>query len=81
MERNITAELLEWKNMKKNRMPLVLYGARQVGKTYALQNFGRDYYKNCIYINFERMPVIAEFFDGDLKTDRLVRFFEEYFSE
>ena len=39
MERNITAELLEWKNMERNRMPLVLYGARQVGKTYALQNF------------------------------------------
>ena len=81
MERNITAELLEWKNMEKNRMPLVLYGARQVGKTYALQNFGRDYYKNFIYINFERMPVIAEFFDGDLKPDRLIRFLEEYFSE
>lgn len=81
MKRNIIREMLQWKNMEKDRMPLVLYGARQVGKTYTLQRFGRDYYKNCIYINFERMPVIAEYFDGDLNPDRLIRFFEEYFTD
>lgn len=81
MERNIILELLEWRNNQKDRLPLVLYGARQVGKTYTLQRFGRDYYKNCIYVNFERMPLIAEFFDGDLSPERIVRFLEEYFSE
>lgn len=81
MERNIILELLEWRNNQKDRLPLVLYGARQVGKTYTLQRFGRDYYRNCIYVNFERMPLIAEFFDGDLSPERIVRFLEEYFSE
>lgn len=81
MERKIVQELLEWRNQKKNRMPLILYGARQVGKTYTLQHFGRDYYKNCIYINFERMPVVSEYFDGDLSPDRIIRFLEEYFQE
>lgn len=79
MERFMIQELLEWKNTAKNRLPLVLYGARQTGKTYVLQQFGRDYYKNCIYVNFERMPVVAEYFDGDLKPDRLIRFLEGYF--
>lgn len=73
--------LLEWKQMERGRMPLVLYGARQVGKTYVLRRFGRDYYKNCLYINFERMPVVAEYFDGDLQPERLIRCLEEYFSE
>ena len=81
MERNIVNELLEWRNNRKDRLPLVLYGARQVGKTYTLQRFGRDHYKNCLYVNFERMPVIAEFFGGDLSPERIIRFLEEYFSE
>ncbi|MCC8066108.1 MAG: ATP-binding protein [Clostridiales bacterium] len=81
MKRIITDELLKWKEMQKDRLPLLLYGARQVGKTYALQHFGREYYKNIIYINFERMPVIAEYFNGDLQPDRILRFLEEYFSE
>ncbi|MCD7744769.1 MAG: ATP-binding protein [Lachnospiraceae bacterium] len=81
MKRIITDTLLEWKNTEKDRLPLVLYGARQVGKTYTLTHFGRDYYKNTVYVNFERMPLIAEFFDGDLQPSRILRFLEEYFSE
>lgn len=76
----ITPILLEWKDRTKDRMPLVLYGARQVGKTYVLQEFGKEYFKNVVYINFERMTVMAEYFDGDLGPDRLVRLIEEYFS-
>jgi len=81
MERIITEELLAWKEMKKDRLPLVLYGARQVGKTYTLLHFGREHYKNTIYVNFERMPVVSEFFGGDLNPGRIIRFLEEYFSE
>lgn len=81
MERFIIKELLNWRDMQKERMPLVLYGARQTGKTYLLQHFGKDYYKNCIYVNFERMPLVAEYFDGDLNPDRLLLFLAEYFSE
>ncbi|MCD8046327.1 MAG: ATP-binding protein [Clostridiales bacterium] len=81
MERIITNELLAWKNTQKSRLPLVLYGARQVGKTYTLLHFGREYYKNTVYVNFERMPVISEFFGGDLNPGRIIRFLEEYFSD
>lgn len=81
MDRKMMKELLEWRALKKERMPLILYGARQVGKTHLLQRLGNEYYKNCIYVNFERMPVVAEYFDGDLKPDRIIRFLEEYFHE
>lgn len=81
MKRKIMKDLLQWREMRKGRMPLVLYGARQVGKTYLLQSFGRDYYKNSVYVNFERMPVVAEYFNGDLKPDRIIRFLEEYFTQ
>ncbi len=79
MKRVILKELAEWKKKTEDRMPLVLYGARQVGKTYILQEFGRDYFKNSIYINFERMPAVAGYFEGDLRPDRLLRLLEEHF--
>lgn len=81
MKRNMLQELIQWKEKTGDRMPLLLYGARQVGKTYLLQEFARDYYKNSIYINFERMPVVAAYFEGDLQPDRIIRCLEEYFSE
>lgn len=80
VERNIMKELVEWKNTKRNRMPLLLYGVRQVGKTYILQEFGNRYFKNTIYVNFERMKIVADYFQGELTPDRLVRLLEEYFS-
>lgn len=80
MKRKIIDDLLKWKNETKNRMPLVLYGARQVGKTYVLQEFANEYYKNSVYVNFERMPFVAAYFDGDLKPDRIIKCLEEYFS-
>lgn len=81
MERNMMQELVQWRNMTSNRMPLVLYGVRQVGKTYILREFGDRYFENTIYINFERMNVIAEYFQGELSPDRLIRLIEEYFSQ
>ena len=64
MERNIMQELLAWKNLKKDRMPLILYGVRQVGKTYILREFGDRYFKNSIYVNFERMHMVADYLLG-----------------
>jgi hypothetical protein len=81
MERNIMKELVSWKDMKSDRMPLILYGVRQVGKTYILREFGDRYYKNCIYINFERMEAVADFFKGELNPNRLIRLLEEYFNQ
>ena len=54
MKRKIYDELIAWKNLKSDKMPLVLYGARQIGKTWVLQEFGKNNYKNTIYVNFER---------------------------
>ena len=55
MKRKITAKLYEWKNMKKGRMPLLIYGARQVGKTFEMREFGALYYKNTVYVNSCRL--------------------------
>lgn len=81
LERKMMAELVAWKQMTAGRMPLVLYGARQVGKTYILREFGDRYYKNTIYVNFERMETIADFFGGELDPERILTFLEEYFEE
>ena len=53
MKRDITNKLAIWKN-SNDRKPLILTGARQVGKTWALKEFGRQYYKNTAYIMFEK---------------------------
>ena len=81
MERNMMQELIAWKNTQKNRMPLLLYGVRQVGKTYILREFGDRYFKNTIYINFERMKIVAAYFDGELNPDRIIHLLEEYFEQ
>ncbi len=81
MERNMMAELSEWKDQKADRKPLVLYGVRQVGKTYLLQEFGDRYFKNSINIIFERKAPVSAFFQGELNPDRLIRLLEEYFGQ
>lgn len=52
MRRKIMERLKKWRNAK-NRLPLLLYGARQVGKTYIIREFGRSYFENTVYVNFE----------------------------
>ena len=71
MERKITARLLGWKD-SSNRKPLLICGARQVGKTYAVQEFGRTRYRNTAYFNFELTKQISEIFEKDLNTERIV---------
>ena len=53
MERNAMKELVLWKE-RKNRKPLLLYGARQVGKTSLVKKFGDMYFEDIIYVNFEK---------------------------
>ena len=62
MKRKILKRLYEWKG-KDGRKPLILNGARQVGKTYILREFGESEYKNTVYINFEIDNNISEYFD------------------
>jgi len=61
MERKISKKLLAWKNNPK-RMPLLIYGARQVGKTYTALTFGKTYYKNTVYFNMEDSGEITSIF-------------------
>lgn len=72
MERKISKKLLAWKNNPK-RMPLLIYGARQVGKTYTALTFGKTYYKNTVYFNMEDSGEITSIFARDLKPDRIIR--------
>ena len=71
MRRKIEEKLLTWKNKTENRMPLLLYGARQVGKTYILTEFGETQFDNTVYINLET----------NLSPERLIRFLETTVNE
>ena len=72
MERKMSKKLLEWKN-DKEKMPLIVYGARQVGKTYTILSFGKENYKNVAYVNFEDNSEIAKIFEQDLEIDRIIK--------
>ena len=71
MERKITQFLVNWKN-SPYRKPLILQGARQVGKTYSLLAFGREQYDNVAYFNFETTPGLIKTFDENIEPDYLL---------
>ncbi len=77
MYRIAMEKLLKWKASKR-RKPLIIEGARQVGKTWLMKEFGRQAYENTVYINFDSNPGIAELFASDLNTDRLIMGLELY---
>ena len=72
MERKMSKKLLEWKN-DTEKTPLILYGARQVGKTYTILSFGKENYKNVAYINFEDNSEISKIFEQDLEVERIIK--------
>lgn len=71
MQRYALKHLINWKN-KKNHKPLVIQGARQVGKTWLMQEFGKKYYEQVAYINFDVDLKSREIFDVDYDTERLI---------
>jgi len=71
MFRKISAQFMEWKD-SEYRKPLVLQGARQVGKTYAVLEFAREQYDNIAYINFEFDKAAAAIFDNSLDPKEIV---------
>ena len=73
MERTVFQELVQWKN-KKNRKPLILNGARQVGKTWLLKEFGAKEFESFAYINCDDTPEMKTAF-SDFDTARLIRTF------
>ena len=81
MERKLMKKLAAWREKGKDRKPLILDGARQVGKTYVLREFGLRYYKNVIYVNFETNLPVASYFDEDISPERIIRFLETAYNE
>lgn len=81
MKRKIYDELIAWKNLKSDKMPLVLYGARQIGKTWVLQEFGKNNYKNTVYVNLERESNLLPYFEDNISPKNIINILEEYYNE
>ena len=75
MKRKITQQLIQWKN-SPSRKPLILNGARQVGKTFILREFGREHYKNTVYVNLESNGIVASMFNDDISPSKLIKYLE-----
>ncbi|MDE6383024.1 MAG: ATP-binding protein [Paramuribaculum sp.] len=75
MKRKLYRKLLEWKE-SKDRKPLLLLGARQVGKTWLMKEFGKNEYDNYVYINCDDEPLTRELFVNDYDIDRLLLSFQ-----
>ena len=73
MYRNKINELINWK-LSKQRKPLIILGARQVGKTWLIQEFGKQEYKQVIFINFEKTKAVQNLFEEDFDTQRILSF-------
>jgi uncharacterized protein len=72
MKRILLEKLNNWKQ-SDNRKPLIIRGARQVGKTWLIREFGQTYYSNMVYINFESTKSIRNIFQGDFDVQRMIR--------
>lgn len=72
MERFILKKLLDWKN-SPYRKPLILKGVRQVGKTWILKEFGKRYYENTAYFNFDENEEYKQFFETAKDVDRILQ--------
>lgn len=72
MERSIDKELIAWKDSSR-RVPLLVRGGRQVGKTFAIEKFGAKYFDNLVTINFERERKFCSLFDDSLTPEVILR--------
>ncbi len=71
MQRDAVSQLIEWKNSKK-RKPLIIQGARQVGKTWIMKEFGKLEYKNVAYVSFDRNKRLKDTFSQTVEVDLLI---------
>lgn len=71
MERLLMSQLVHWKD-KKRRKPLIIRGARQVGKTWLMKTFGQEYFEETVYINFENNERMKQVFEGDFDIRRIL---------
>lgn len=75
MKRQILERLIEWKN-KRSRMPLIINGARQVGKTYIIKEFGNKFFSNSVYFNLETNLAVNSYFETDISPLRIIQYLE-----
>ena len=80
MEREIVNKLIEWKN-SSNRKPLIIHGARQVGKTYIIKQFGKENYENLIYVNFETNQEFSSQITDNIDAGYIIHKLELFFGE
>lgn len=71
MKRNAILELVQWKNSPE-RKPMVLRGARQVGKTWLMKEFGQNYYDNYVYFNFDEEDELKSIFETNKNPNRII---------
>lgn len=78
MEREIIKELINWKK-SQNRKPLIVHGARQVGKTYIIKKFGKEHYENLIYVNFETNQEISSQISENIDAKYIINKLELFY--
>jgi uncharacterized protein len=71
-KRNLEADLLQWRDAP-GRKPLLLKGARQVGKTSLLKSFGQQAFKRVVYFNFDEQPELKQFFEHTKDVRRILQ--------
>ena len=71
MKRNAIQDLIEWKTSEE-RKPMVLKGARQVGKTWLMKEFGKNYYESCVYFNFDEEEELKSIFEVNKNPQRII---------
>lgn len=80
MKREIINNLINWKE-SKNRKPLIIHGARQVGKTYIVKEFGKQYYDNLIYVNFETNQELSSQISNTIDAKSVINKLELFYEE
>jgi hypothetical protein len=80
MERKAEKKILIWKD-SPSRKPLLVTGARQVGKTWLMKKFGSNSFENMLYVNFEKEIPLRTLFEQDYQPTRIVKVLETYFNQ
>lgn len=80
MIRKAMEDLIAWKNQKR-RKPLLIYGARQVGKTYLIKEFGKNNYENVIYVDFEQNSLVNNMINEDITPEYIISNLEMIFEQ
>jgi predicted AAA+ superfamily ATPase len=75
MQRTAILKLKEWKE-SKNHKPIIIEGARQVGKTWLMKEFGKEYYEQVVYLHFDNNQKLIALFENDYEITRLIESFE-----